>query len=336
MTNNLIKYLLPFYLLAVSQFGFSAEKKEIVVLPTTDTTGLGLTSPVQKALKKLFARTEKFNALTADYIIGGYTASDLKKAFEAVGDYYLTFAFIEPTRVAIFLFNPEKSKEYIVSTSSIPKGQELTPPPIEASFTSAFNKLMRDFNQNKYAKLPGGDDAEDTKIEAEETSESLAEYERKLIESRALVKELSDEKTKKLLIGGSVGMVRFKGKTSSMAGSNAALSVGIQYRFSPKMTVGLGMDGFSYLFSHLNIRYSIPVLRQFVVLSPSFGLGMVGPPLSQNKGYAETSLNSGSMLFGPGISIDIPLIGATMRGDIRFYSGSESVFVGTYGLHCPL
>jgi hypothetical protein len=38
------------------------------------------------------------------------------------------------------------------------------------------------------------------------------------------------------------------------------------------------------------------------------------------------------MMFGGGIAFDVPLLGATMRGEFAYYTGGGSVLLGTYGL----
>jgi outer membrane protein assembly factor BamA len=120
--------------------------------------------------------------------------------------------------------------------------------------------------------------------------------------------------------------------------STVVFGVSLGHQFSPQWGAEAGLSVSSYLIGSAGARYYIPFMEKVVKLSLGFDLASVLGTVSQNSTFNSDpkfsyspNIRAGSILAGPGVFFDIPLLGAALRGDLRFYTGSSTVLVGTYG-----
>ena len=298
------------------------------VLPSTDTSGLNLAGPLQNALARLYQSTGAFNLQLASYSLPGYAAADVKKLETYLNSPLLSFCYLEKERIAVFLFDANRPDDFIVASQSLvdANGQPvLTNEWIEHQFRAAFAQVITLYKQNQFQPLPG------SHVDSEQLAQEEAEDARKrAAESRRLFRELAQLEERNYYIGASVGMARFAGEGASTSTVDVGGFAGL--KISDSMRLEGGVDVFSYALVHLDMRYHLPINEKYVSAALSLGVGDILTNVTKNLGYEATTLNSGQLLFGPGISFNIPLLGANIRGDLRFYLGGGSVLLGSYGL----
>jgi hypothetical protein len=338
--TNAIRLLALGALLFVCQAGRSEElpaaapapengKRVVLILPSTDTSPLNLGVPLQYGLGQLFQTIPEFETKLSSFTIGGYTEYDLKKAYAAMGNQILTFVYMEKERLSIFFFDPTQPKYFIVASNPLQDPNDPSKAPdnaiAEAAMKKTFDEVITLLRTNQWQLLPGASaDTESLAVEEEKEMRRRAE------EARAIFRELNAVQEKFWYFGTNFGMSRFTGGGSAASTINLGILGGI--RPGDRMRVELGFDFFSYALGHLDGRYTLPIAEKYVTLSVSLGIGFVLAPLTANRGANDASLTSGSILFGPGVGFEIPLLGANIRGELRYYLGGGTVLLGTYGI----
>jgi hypothetical protein len=301
-----------------------ARTRTLVVLPTTDTTDLGLAKPLQNALAILSQDSGLFTTKLSEEALPGFTKSDIAAAFNRINSELLTFVYMEIGRVSIFLFDSTRAGEFVLAFEMLtPPGENLTNSYVEEKFRSAWNSVIAQYMAGTYQPLPGA--APNEKLMAQ-----TEEQHYKALEAKRLFRELASLEEHNYYAGANIGMVRFSAEGTSASTVNFGGLVGT--KLSRHFYSELGFDIFSYFVPHVDLRYTLPLEERHVFLSTSLSIATIMGEVTQNRGASSTTLKNGDLLYGPGFSFDIPLLGVNLRGDLRLYFGKATVFLGTYGI----
>lgn len=326
----LILFLFPIHARAEGQA--RQRPPRLAVLPTTDQTGWGLSDALQYSLGKLCVSTNLFEVGSSNYVLTGFSRKELKQAFQSNRAPFLIFTYIDKTRVSVFMFNAYYEGQFIASNKSLenPPNGKISSDFVEKQFKAAFEETIATFLKNTYQKLPEveGDDKSDLVNDSVVKQISKADADK----MKYLFNEVSQIEDKPFYVSANIGMARYTGTANAASTVNFGVSLG--GRLGRRFSVAAGADFFSYIFAHGDGYYKLPLAEKFISFSVIGTLGSVMASFTENKGYGSqnTTLKTGSFLFGPGLSIDIPLLGATLRGELRYYMGSSTILVGTYGL----
>ncbi|NBX76250.1 MAG: hypothetical protein EBQ92_06820 [Proteobacteria bacterium] len=335
--------LISFSLLATLIFGFSVspsfvladeQPTKVSVLPSTDSSTFNLGAPLQQALARLYKEAGTYSPTTSDEELSGFTPLEISRTIRKNNMDALSFALLEQERISVFLFDKNHPLEFIVSSKNFTDAPRtgITSAFIESKFRSAFNEVVVYHREEKYQELPGA------------RTEKLADASKRTVrdpriadESRVLFRELSSLTDSNAYIGASLGMSRFGSEGTSASTVTFGLSAG--YQIKPRVSIEGGLSASTYLIGSIGGRYALPFKEEFIKLSVGLDVASVLFSITQNYGYGSPNLtyNSppltrGTFFVGPGIFFDIPLLGATLRGDLRFYTGTGTIIVGTYGL----
>lgn len=303
----------------------AAGTTNIAVLPTTDQSRFNFTVPLQKGLGRLLEESQRYSVVLSNRTIGAYSPEVIRTLMEEEHVEALSFALLENTRISVFFFHHDHPKEYIAQSQLFKDPKEL-----EEKFKSIVKSVLEMETQGKYSLLPGQSDGD-------RKAPKLAYKSLKLEgDARRLFREFSTISDSPISLGAQIGMARFSNQ--SVSSSTVIFEVTGGYQLNPDFSLEAGMSVSSYLLGHAGIRYSIPIAEKVVRFAVGLDGATVMANITQNNtentslnSYYAPKLNSGSLLVGPGIFFDIPLLGATLRGDLRFYTGATSVFIGTYG-----
>lgn len=297
----------------------------MAVLQTTTTAAAASASEIQNLLADKFTKTRLFQTQTQNGSLAGYDLKSLEDAFNKTGTDLLSFAYVDNERVALFLFDSDRPGKYIATSDPL-KGSptnRLTPEWVDLRMSAAFTELMRQYAMAKFEDIP-------TPPAAEVTSQELTKEER----GRRLFNELSMLQDGSFYLGANLGMARFSAQGSSASVVSIGGYAGI--KILPRIRLEAGADIFSYLLLHADLRLQVPIAERYLVVSLGGGVNQIAAVVTQNRGFNPTYLQTGQMLFGPSISFDVPLMGASIRGDIRVLFGSAAILLATYGLSYTL
>lgn len=296
--------------------------KTMAILPTTDLSGYNLAEPLQYALGQLYQSTGLFQAQLSANSLNGFTAREISQTLQTVQTEALTFAYMEKQRISVFFFDHLRPNEFIVAYRLLtnPPGGQLTSEYVEKNFRECVGEIVESYRSSRYQPLPGNGSG----------TGNEQENRWKADEARKLFREMASLEEKNWYLGANVGMARFSQNSTSASTVNFGGYAGA--RLGERFSGELGVDLFSYALLHGDIRYSLPIAEKYINLSVAAGIARFMGSLTENQGFAGQRINKGQMGFGPGLGFDIPLLGATLRGDIRLYAGSATVFLGSYGI----
>lgn len=298
-----------------------ADIRSITVLPPADVTGLNIVTPLQQHIGEYLYGTRQYVVQYSAYSIPGFTAKDLQQTFERLDSQLILYSYVEPQRLSLFLFDSNRPQEFV--TASVPYSASdttvLTQEIILNTFPAGFDALMNAFYQGQYQPLPGAQVA-DNKYAGDEKGLT-----------RELFRELASMKSSSTYAGANFGIARMA--ANGAAGSTVNLSLYAGYALNTDMELQLTLDVFTHLMPSARLNYKLPFFTEKLLsIHASFGAGMILGPVAEHRGFPSQNLQTGGMLFGPGLGLYIPLAGADVRLDFRFLLGSGSVFLGTYGL----
>lgn len=302
--------------------------RTVTVIVSTDNSGYNLASALQYAVAQLFREAGGFNVQVSAYSIGGFTPAETQKAHRALQSELFSFAFMDRERISIFLFDEKQPGKYLVGVNPLLESpeQQLSTPLLEARLRKTFSDALALYRQGSFSFLPGADKRE----EAEEagTEQDLAQ--RQSAEASHLFRELASLSERPFYLGANLGMARY----SSLGSSESLVSIGglAGYRWARRFSTELSVDIFNYGLLSIDTRYHIPLARRYVFLSASLGGAMVLFQSSSNFGFNRTPLATGTFVGGPGFSFEIPLLGANIRGSVRYYLGSVNLLLSSYGV----
>lgn len=302
-----------------------ADIRSITVLPPVDGTGLDSAQALQQRIGEYLYSTRQFVVQYSAYSLPGFTAKDLVNTFERLDSQLIIFAYVEQERFSAFLFDSSRPQEFIAS--SLPFGEVTAEAPLSLqrvmdTFPAVFQDLMARFLAQQYQLLPG----------AQQLQGQQVADERVIV--RELYRQLASLEESPYSMGANVGFARMAAQSTSA--SVVALNIYGGYHLSEKITLELGIDLFAYLFPHFDLRYQLPFLEEkYVKVSAIGSVGMIMGTLAEHRGFAASNIPGGTF-FGPGFSIEIPLAGLSIRGDLRFYFGSGTLLFGSYGMSYAL
>ncbi|NBX69307.1 MAG: hypothetical protein EBR01_10145 [Proteobacteria bacterium] len=333
MFNKLLLGFALTFFCSVSCLAEDATVNKLAILNTTDQTDLGLKKTMQEGLAKAAANTNLFQTYLANYSITGFSEKDIVNDFKKVGADLMSYVYLESSRLSIFLFDASHPKEYIVSSQNFPtpEGGVVSGAEIQYAFKIAFEEVISSYVSKEYQYLPGSKQESEYLADQEsfDTQFSVAEVKR-------LYREMASLTQKPFYVGANVGMSRFEtlsGSTTKTYASTVNIGALMGYRLFNPFSVELGADLFTHFLLHSEIRAQIPIGQKYVGLSLSAGAARFMTQPTENLGYAGTNrIVQGTMVFGPGIGIEIPLLGLNIRAEGRFYTGTTSVFLGSYGI----
>ncbi len=319
----------------ISLNGIASENSgnKLAILNTTDKTELGLHQSLQEGLAKAAANTNLFQTYIANYSLTGFSETEILNDFKKVASDLMSYVYLENSRLSIFLFDSGHAKEFIVSSQnfSTPEGGSVTSEEIQLAFKTAFQEIISSYVAKEYQYLPGSQQNTNSLAEQEsfDTQFSVGEVKR-------LYRELSSLTQKPLYLGANVGMSRFEtlsGTSTKTYASTVNIGALIGYRLLNSLSAELGADMFTHFMLHTELRAQIPIGQKYITLSISAGAARFMTQPTENLGYSGTNkITQGTMVFGPGIGFEIPLLGLNIRAEARYYTGSTSVFLGTYGI----
>jgi len=305
-----------------------ASIRKLTVLPSNDTSNFNMGPALQQSMAALFQETQYYTVQIGGYAMGGFTEAEVARAFGTVGTEIIAFTYLEAERISLFLFDATHPKEFIVVAEALVDpmmGNSVTPQVIEYKFRVAFNNLLSQFYQSQFQPLPGSQsDPQMLSADAPDDPKRRAE------ESRRLFRELAALQETEYYVGASIGMARYAGGPTSS--SNVAFGAYGGKKVSERVWMELGLDFFSYALAHVDARYHMPFAEKYLSLYASLGVGRIMGVISGPRFAGEADIPNGQIVFGPGISFDVPLLGAGIRGELKLFIGGGSILLGTYGL----
>ncbi len=304
-----------------------ARPRTLSILPSTDTSNFNFAAQVQQGLATLYTQTQNFVPTQTQTPMAGFAEKDVSDGFKLNQTELLSFGYLENERLSLFLFDSTHPKEFIVVSQPLVDpmlGNQVTPQVIEYKMRMNFNQLLTQYYASQFQPLPGtasdaqnlASNADDPKVRAEQ--------------SRRLFSELTALETSKYYLGAAIGMARYAGNGLSNSGVNFGAWGGL--RSGERTRFELGADFFAYALLHLDGRYQMPIAERLVTINLTLSIGRILGGIATAQFAKEATLKTGALVFGPGISFDIPLLGAQVRGDLRLYFGGGSILVGSYGI----
>jgi len=334
--NKLGKQLGLVVLALFFSLGVRAEdtpNNKLAILNTTDKTDFGLHQVLQDGLAKAAANTNLFQTYIANYSLTGFGETEIINDFKKVGSDLMGYVYLENNRLSIFLFDATRPKEFIVSSQNFttPDGGNVSSEEIQYAFKKSFEEVISSYVAKEYQYLPGAKKESAYLVENEGMDPQFS-----VAEVKRLYREMASLTQKPLYIGANVGMSRFEtlsGSSSKTYASTVNIGALIGYRLFKPFSVELGADMFTHFMLHSDIRAQIPLGQRYISLSLSVGGARFMTQPTENLGYAGTNkIVQGTMVFGPGLGFEIPLLGLNIRAEGRLYTGNTSVFLGTYGI----
>ena len=309
--------------LSATSYGESGQR-EIAVLQSTDSSQLNLGDRVSGFLSQSFHQTGFFSVRAVRASLSGYTPEALADAYKETGTELISFAYVDRDRVALFLFDINRPGRYIATSETLkgsPRGR-IDETWLDAQVGKAFAEMMKQYGVANFDLIPSSDPSPGSISKEPEVSREE--------KSRSLFKEMSKLQDGRIYVGASVGMARFTANGSSSSTVSVGGYAGV--KLIHRVRVEAGADIFSYLLMNANLRFQLPIAERYVSLNLGATGAYVALVVTQNRGFNPTFMSTGEMLFGPSLSFDVPLLGASVRGDVRLLLGSSTIFLGTYGL----
>jgi hypothetical protein len=301
------------------------------ILPSTDTSDLGLGATLQNDLGALTQATNYFQIQMASYVLPAFTDVEVARAINLLNTRVIMFAYLEKERLSLFLFDSTHPKEFIVTSQVLVDpmlGNVVNQQVVEYKLQVAFTQLTTAWSQAQFQPLPGTQSGDPNF-----TGLAPDDPKRRAEEGRRLFRELATLEDGKYYLGADVGMARFAGVGPSGSSINFGGFWG--FRASDRVRAELGLDLFNYALVHVDGKYLFPLAEKYVSVYASLSVGAIMGTIIQPRDSLSPSLSSG-LVFGPGISFDVPLLGANVRGELKLYFGAGTILVGTYGLSYSL
>jgi hypothetical protein len=307
---------------------------KLAILETTDKSQFGLAPVLQEGLAKAAANTNLFQAYLANYSLSGFDEASIRADFKKVGADLMSYVYVENNRLSIFFFDSGHPKEFIMSYRDLraQDGQNISGTEIENAFSQSFQEVISSYLAKEYQSLRGTPKENHQELAQNSVSDSNFST----TDVKRLYRELASISQTPLYIGANVGMSRFETIAANLTKTHAStVNIGgvLGYRLLSPISVEIGADIFTHFMIHSDLRGQIPLGSNFISISLSAGAARFMTQPTENLGYAGANqISQGTMVYGPGFGVEIPLLGLTIRAEARFYTGSTSVFLGTYGI----
>ncbi len=308
-------------------------RRSVIILPSTDSSGLNLAVPLQYALAQLFQQAENFDVQISTYVLPGYTTDDVKSARDYLKSDLMSFLYFEKERLSVFLFDNKEPNSFIVITEPLTgaPGGRLDNTFIETKFRAAFNKVLEDHTNRKFQPLPSsGGTSERSEVATAEGTEA----DRKVNRSRMLFRELASIQDRPIYLGGSIGMAR--ASAESVSSSTVHFGGHLGYHIGRRYDVEFGFDFFNHSMVRGDFRYHFSLPQRFMIVSAGLSVGKILSRVTRSLSGSSPTFEAGQMIFGPTASFNIPLLGTSIRGELRCYLGGGSIITGTYGISYSL
>lgn len=314
--------------------------RSIVIAPAVKSADFGLEPQVEEnlpvqiqlTLTELFNQSNVFAAQATAQNIEEWEGDSVLAYLEEANSELIAQVFVDQVRIYIIMGDVNTPDQIYLGDQALtlPAGYlQMTLEVLGFHLKAAFDKLIRNYAKGEIKYLPGASpSASLEKFEREEELKKSAQITRKLFRELATIQESP------FYMGGSIGMVRFSANKNAASTVNFGLFGG--YKVTPKISGELGVDLFSYVLAHLDGYYHLLIAERYLSVNAGFGLGYIVGNITENRGFSTTNFSGGQLLAGPGIYFVIPMLGAKLRGDMRFLVGKGSILVGTYGLEYAL
>lgn len=302
--------------------------KLLAVLPTTDTSGLNLGQQLQYALSALFQQTQYYQVNMGSQGVAGYSEGEVAKAFQETRTSVISFVYLEKERISLFLFDSTRPKEFIVVAEGLVDpslGNQVTPQVIEYKLKLAFNNMLTQYYQSKFQPLPGSQSSQQVASNID-----VNDPKRRAEEARKLYRELASIQETNSYLGATIGMARYSGGGGSTSTVNFGGFFGT--KTGERLRAEVGLDIFRYLSLYAAGKYHIPFAEKYVSLHAGLTAGALLMEITAPREGIDPYLTAGSLIFGPTVSFDIPLLGAYIRGEMKFLIGGGSVLFASYGI----
>lgn len=302
-------------------------QRSLAILATTDTSGYNMGQQLQYGLSALFQQTQYYTVSMSNQGVGGYSEAEVATLFQITQTAVAAFAYLEKERLSLFLFDSTRPKEFVVVAEGLVDpslGNQVTPQVIEYKLRLSFNNLLTQYYQSKFQPLPGSQSSQQVAA-----SYDPNDPKRRAEEARKLYRELASIQETNSYLGATIGMARYSGT----GGSTSAVNFGGFYgsKISERMRAEGGLDIFRYVALYSAVKYHIPFAEKYVSLHAGLTLGALIGQITSPRDALDPRLKTG-ILFGPTISFDIPLLGAYIRGEMKFQLGSGSLLFASYGI----
>lgn len=306
----------------------AGKARTVTVLVGSDTSGYNLASALQFALGQLYKTAgNDFTVQQASMALAAFTEEETRKAHQTLNSDLFSLAYLDRERISIFLFDVQAPGQFIVGVNPLldPGVTQLTTAVLENKLRKTFTETLALYKEGRFQYLPGSRE--------DKAGEGLADAEtdlarRKAAEAGHLFRELASLADKPFFIGANLGMARYA--DSGLANSVVNIGGFAGYRIRERISAELALDVFTYGLLSFDAKYQLPISGQYVYLDVSLGAGTILFRASDNFGHENATL-PGGFLFGPGVTFTVPLLGAHLRGGLKFYMGSGSILVGSYG-----
>lgn len=314
--------------------------RSIVIAPTVKSAEFGLEPQVEEnlpvqvqlTLTELFNQSNVFMAQATSLNIEEWEGDSVMAYLEETNSELIAQVFVDQVRIYIIMSDVNTPDQFYLGDQALtlPAGYlQMTAEVLGFHLKTAFDKLIQNYAKGEMKYLPGAiASASLEKFEREEELRKSAQITSKLFRELATIQESP------FYMGGSIGMARFAANNNAASTVNFGLFVG--HEVTPKVSGELGVDLFSYVLAHLDGYYHLPIAERYLSVNAGFGLGYIVGNLTENLGFSTANFSGGQLLAGPGIYFVIPMLGAKLRGDMRFFLGNGAILVGTYGLEYAL
>lgn len=317
-----------------------APPRALTVLRTTDTTDSGMGEALQYAIARWFQTTPQFKVSVSPESLPGFDYESLDRFYKGLESEILAFVYVENQRITLFLFDSRRPGLFLTSSQPLFFGDAKRPTnsSLNQRAHSIWREITAKYEAGSFQPVPKSKTADETPEDPELAYELSI---RKYRDSKRLFGELSRERDFSLLyLGASVGMVRFgSADAAGLSRSSSTVNVGafVGTRLWRKLSVEAGLNVFTFLLARGDLTYRFPLVDRFLTVGVSAGGGKLLGLVAETDGFDNREFLRGGTLFGPGICFDIPLLGAIIRGDLKWYFASgKSILLASYGVSYSL
>jgi len=308
--------------------------RTVTVLKAQEAVDWGLGEAVQAMLARhLRDGAGEFRVSLSPVSAVSYDPGEIARLHAGLESEVLVMPYLEAQRISVFLFDASLPGEFVVASLPLFGGGVARPTNaiIRRALKGSLDEALAAYRKRAFKPLP--------KTPSDGTSEKEEDYAirvRRYRDSRRLFGELSAEEDRgPLYIGASIGMSRFG--SSGRSSSTVALGAYAGSNVWDRLQAEVGVRVFTFALGEIDLRYRLPLAEKYVTLALGLGMAKVLALVAETDGFDQTSFYTTGILAGPGLSLEIPLLGAQLRGSCKWYIGDgKSVILGSYGVSYTL